>query len=464
MVMEGSCGCGEPAPRGCLRCCDEGVDAYRTQHPLAYARQLVGLSQNGLAEGIRRAALRHDRRAGTTKQQISVWERPDARPPELWYQLLIAEALGVDPAQVTVLSWPYWLPGSEAPLSLGSGLTVAALREAQRRAMLDRRSILGIAPAALVTLAHQWASLDPALASIAVEGRRVDPEFVDWLESSVHQLTSLATADRQHSAPLLDSYYDTVTGLLENATYNEPTGIRLFTLASSLAQTIGWHKFDHEHHAAASQYWNAALQCAHQAGDTDRGAGVLSDLAYQSVWLGQAAPAVEVLHHALTRTGDPTARSLLHLRQARAHAMLGEGRACRRALDAAEHHLNGATGAPPDWCSWMSAADLAVDSGRCLIDLGEPGPAHREMATGVSLLPTSRDKTRAVFLSYEAESLLQQGEIDRGAATAYHSLVLAQRTGAARCIRQVGQLAPRLESHRGVEGVERFLQAVKAAA
>lgn len=462
--MEGSCGCSETAPVGGRRCCHGRVEAHRAQHPLAYARHLAGLSQTDLAEGVRRAALRRDRRAGTTKQQVSAWERPDARPPDPWYQLLIAEALGVDPADVTALGWPYWLPGSEAPLPLGSGLTVAALREAQRRAMLDRRSMLTFAPAVLVAFAHQWASLDPALASATVDGKRVDPEFVDWLESSVHQLTSLTTADRQHSAPLLDSYYDTVTGLLDHADYSEATGSRLFTLASSLAQTIGWHKFDHEHHEAAGRYWNAALHSAHQAGDTDRGAGVLSDLAYQSVWLGQAAPAVEVLQHALTRTKDPTARSLLHLRQARAYAMLGDGRACRRALDAAEHHLEAATGSPPGWCAWMSAADLAVDAGRCLIDLGEPGPAHREITTGVSLLPAARDKTHAVFLSYEAESLLRQGEVDQSAATAYQALALAQNTGAGRCIRQVSGLAPRLGAFRGVEGVDRFLDTVKAAA
>ncbi|MCX5345989.1 hypothetical protein [Streptomyces atratus] len=104
-----------------------------------------------------------------------------------------------------------------------------------------------------------------------------------------------------------------------------------------------------EGHAAAA-FRNAALHTAHQAGDTDRSAGI------QSVWLGQAAPAIEVLDHALTHTQDSTARSLLQLRKASAHAMAGEARACRRALDAAEHALNTATATPPAWCSWMSPA------------------------------------------------------------------------------------------------------------
>ncbi|MFR9727536.1 XRE family transcriptional regulator, partial [Streptomyces sp. MS19] len=183
-------------------------------------------------------------------------------------------------------------------------------------------------------------------------------------------------------------------------------------------------------------------------------------LAYQNIWLGQAAPAVDVLDHALTRTQNSTARSLLHLRKARALAMNGEARACRRSLDAAEHALNTNTTAPPAWCFWMSPADLAVDSGRCLIDLGETVPALHQITQGVALLPTSRDKTRAIFLTYEAETLLRQGEIDHSAATAHEALALSLRIGAARCTRQISRLAPSFERHLQVENVQQFLHAI----
>ncbi|MCX4637140.1 helix-turn-helix domain-containing protein [Streptomyces platensis] len=434
------------------------------KHPLAIARFLHGLSQSDLAEGIKQAARRRDRRAGTTKQQVSVWERPGGRAPDAWYQQLIADVFGVDHDLVTALGWPYWLPGNEAPVALGTGATVAALRKAQRRAMLNRRSLLGLAPAALAALAQQWATLDPALASSAADGQAVAPEFVTWLESSVKHLAGMATADRQHSSQILDSYYDTVVGLLENSRYDQATGTRLYALASSLAQTIGWHRFDHEHHTDAGHYWSAALHAAHHLGDHDRGAGILSDLAYQSIWLDQAGAAIDVLDHALSRTQDPTARSLLHLRKARALAMNGDARACRRDLNAAEHALNTATAAPPAWCSWMSPADLAVDSGRCLIDLGETGPALHQITQGVALLPTARDKTRAVFLAYEAESLLHQGEIDHSVATAHEALVLAERIGASRCVRQISDLARGYEPHLKVQGVQQFLHTVRTAA
>ncbi|MFI5705181.1 helix-turn-helix transcriptional regulator [Streptomyces xanthochromogenes] len=432
-------------------------------HPLAVARSLYGLSQTDLAEGIRAAARRRDRRAGTTKQQISVWERPQGRVPDAWYQQLIADVFAVGADDITELGWPYWLPGNTVPLPLGTGATITALREARRRAMLNRRTLLGIAPAALTGLAQQWAILDPALITSAAQGHSAAPEFVSWLETTVQHLTSMATADRQHTLRLLDSYYDTVVGLLENARNDQPTTTRLHILAASLAQTIGWTRFDNEDHHGAAAYWSAALHASHQAGDTDRGAGVLADLAYQSIWQGHATPAIDVIDHALTRTHDSTARSLLHLRKARALAMNGEARACRRALDAAEHSLATATATPPAWCAWMSPADLAVDSGRCLIELGETRPALHQITQGVSLLPDARAKTRAVFLTYQAETLLGQGEIDHSAATAHEALLLAQRMGASRCTRQIGALTPQYQLHGHHPDVQQLLFTLEAA-
>ncbi|MFD0266163.1 hypothetical protein ACFVGY_06145 [Streptomyces sp. NPDC127106] len=52
----------------------------------------------------------------------------------------------------------------------------------------------------------------------------------------------------------------------------------------------------------------------------------------------------------------------------------------------------------------MSQADLAVDSGQALLDLGETRQAHQLISEGQALLPTSRDKTSGVFLTYQAAS------------------------------------------------------------
>lgn len=153
------------------------------------------------------------------------------------------------------------------------------------------------------------------------------------------------------------------------------------------------------------------------------------------------------------------ARSLLHLRKARARTALGEAAACRRDLGQAEHSLGAPSSEPsPSWCAWMSPADLAVDSGRCLMDLGEHRRARDLLREGMALLPAARDKTKGVFLTYDADSLLKTGDIEQAAAKAHESLTLATRIGAPRCVRLVRDLAPAFALHQSVQGAPELLR------
>ncbi|KIQ65368.1 hypothetical protein TR51_15750 [Kitasatospora griseola] len=106
---------------------------------------------------------------------------------------------------------------------------------------------------------------------------------------------------------------------------------------------------------------------------------------------------------------------------------------------------------------------VSIYTGRCLIDLGEPGPAHREITEGVGLLPVSRDRTRAVSSGHEAENLAQQGEIDHGAAVALRAFGPARRLGATRCIRQITVLSSTFRPHHRTSGVDALLDAVDFA-
>ncbi|MGW3669554.1 hypothetical protein [Streptomyces sp. NPDC005141] len=100
----------------------------------------------------------------------------------------------------------------------------------------------------------------------------------------------------------------------------------------------------------------------------------------------------------------------------------------------------------------MSEADLAVDSGQALPDLGDTGRAHRLITEGEQLLPAARDKTRGVFLTYQAASHLDQKEPEPAAAAATQSLLLARRIGAPRCTSLVEALLPRSMSRSAPAG------------
>ncbi|MFD8847671.1 XRE family transcriptional regulator [Streptomyces sp. NPDC059604] len=431
------------------------------RHPLAHARRELGWTQPELARQVRRAALRRGLRSGVDRQRIWNWENNRATP-DTDSQMLLADVFEIDQSLVAALGWPHWLPGRDSSIPLGPHSTVPALREALRTSM-DRRTFLTYSSAALVGLAHQWAATEPQALAAALDGKPVDAELVDLLEATGQKLTSFVTEQRQHTRTLLDAHLTTVTDLIDSGNYTQHVGQRLHTLAARMSSTVGWHRFDQGKHAAAGRFWHGALHSAHASGDRDLGAGIMSDLAYQATWLKDPKTAAQILDSAVLRTEHPTARSLLHLRLARAQAALGEAHTCRRSLATAEQELARTTGEPPAWCSWMSPADLLVDSGQCLLDLGEPERARGLIEEGTALLPGARDKTRAVFLSYEAGSLLRAGEADQAATTAMQSLTLATKIGAPRCVALVRDLAPGFKKYAGAEGVNDLLEHIRAS-
>ncbi|MFJ5589121.1 XRE family transcriptional regulator [Streptomyces noursei] len=328
---------------------------------------------------------------------------------------------------------------------------------------MDRRSFMTFSAISLAGLAGQWAVIEPERLTLAMRGKRVDAELVNWLEDTSKGLTALPTEQRQHTIRLMDAHLATVTHLIQDGVYGERTGRRLHLLAASLATTCGWHRFDQGQHWAAGKLWEAALQSAHAAGDRDHGAGVLSDFAYQANWLGEPKVSVDQLAHALSGIEHPAARSLLFLRRARAFAALGDSPACYRDLSEADSSLAvEATDPAPGWCGWMSPADLAVDSGQCLLELGRTAEAHVRIAEGMSLLPRARDKTRGIFLTYQAKGYLQSNDVEQALAVTSESLDLATRIGAPRCVALIRDLAPAFTPYRRVDGVPEFLERLKA--
>ncbi|MFF8431083.1 XRE family transcriptional regulator [Streptomyces sp. NPDC016566] len=434
----------------------------RTPHPLAAARAAHGLNRVEFADAIHTEARRRGLRSGVDRARVRKWE-VNGVTPDAVSQSYIAQVLGIPGDDVDPDTWPAWLPpidGGVVPL--GHANTVPALREALRT--MNRRTLLSAIPgSALVALAGSWAGTEPVAHAHGQppHGAPVGEDVVVLLEETSARLNALATEQRQHIAPLYDAHLARVTDLIDERRYPRALEMRLHKLAATLSQTVAWINFDRGQHGAATRYWIAGLHNAHSSDDRDMGAALLGDLAYQASWRDDPSTAAGILTKALSRTTHPAATSLLHLRLARAQAALGERRATLSSLAAAERLLgSGDSGDMPAWCSWMSPADLAVDSGRCLLDLGETTRAHNLIDEGQALLPRSRDKTRGVFLAYRAQGYLSQREPEAAAADALEAWHLAERIGAPRCQQLVRDLAPAFAAYKGAEGVPALLQAV----
>ncbi|WP_412539545.1 helix-turn-helix transcriptional regulator [Longispora sp. K20-0274] len=420
-------------------------------HPLTHVRQENGWSMADLARLVRRAAGREQLRSGVDRNRVWRWETGRATPSP-GSQHLLARILDVPPGQVDTLGWPHWLPAHVEPHPFTLPGSRAAVQEVVV-ARMDRRAFLVLGGGALAGMARDWAVTEPGRLTGALDGRAVDPELVTWLENRTAELRTLAATSEPLVANLVDAHLSTAIRLLDQARYSEAVGLRLCSTVATLAQCAGWQRFDQSRHGGAQRYWQAALHASHLAGDRELGAGVLADLAYQATWLGQPRHAVDILGWARSRTASPAARSLLDVRRARALAQQGDAVACEKALSSAERELDRARPeTTPGWVGWMSAADLASDAGRCWLDLGRPGRASSSIEAGLRLLDPGRARTRAVFLSYRAESAFAVGDVEAARVFALDATGVAAGTGAARCVRQAATVADRVGLGRWMQG------------
>ncbi|WP_276314598.1 hypothetical protein [Streptomyces sp. AcE210] len=261
------------------------------------------------------------------------------------------------------------------------------------------------------------------------------------------------------AALLIEAHRSAVHELLDNARYDQPTAIRLHSMAAQLGQSAGWNEFDNGHHGLAQARWHTATHAAYLAGDHDLGAGILADLAYQATWRAFPKEAVDILALAHSRTHSPAARALLHVRTARALTVLGDRTGTHRALTTATRELDQARpDTTPAWVSWMSPADLEADAGPCHLDLGQPATAAAAIDNGLDLLNGERDRTRAVFTVYRADAALAAHDIPQAAAHARTALDTARATQAARCLDLSTALLGRLQQHRHHPAVRELVE------
>ncbi|WP_406003365.1 hypothetical protein [Streptomyces sp. NBC_00829] len=96
----------------------------------------------------------------------------------------------------------------------------------------------------------------------------------------------------------------------------------------------------------------------------------------------------------------------------------------------------------------MSPADLAVDAGRCWLDLDRLQQADVALADGLILLDPALERTCSVVLAYRAEAALARHDLTAAAADARDALDTARGTQATRCIDLVNSTLSKLAPHR----------------
>ncbi|MGA5320891.1 regulator [Streptomyces seoulensis] len=270
-----------------------------------------------------------------------------------------------------------------------------------------------------------------------------------------------------HARQALVRYLEHECEPMLRGSYSEQTGRRLFGAAADLTRLAGWTSYDIAAHGLAQRYFVQALRLAQAAGDRAYGSYVLVTMSRQAVYLGHGREAVQLARVAQQGVGTgatPVVQALLHAVEARAHAVLGETRACTGALVRAERALETARPGDdvPHWARFFDEAQLADELGHCHRDLHQFRAAAQHAERSLRLRSATHARSRLFSRVVLATARLGLGDLDQACALAAESAAQAAEMRSVRAVEYIRDFERRLEPYRDAAPARGYRERVAA--
>ncbi|MFI0764123.1 hypothetical protein ACH4TQ_04220 [Streptomyces sp. NPDC021218] len=327
-------------------------------------------------------------------------------------------------------------------------------------------------PAPESRLAHGAAAADP------VAGESLD-HLLPLADSQVTRSTLAALRssvedywrrDDQHGgAPLRPAVVGNLTYVTQVMRHaGEALGRDLRSLAAELARLAGWAYFDACQYSTARVYFSQALGLS--LGQEDRlfMANVLSCMSLQATYDGNPAEAIALACKAqdvARGIGDqPLVMSMLHLREAFAHASLRDASACHQAIDRSRdffERARGRTDEAPSWVRYFDETKLIIDSGIALARLGEAPRAEPLIAEGLRREASAQQRGRALHAFWLASTQLEQSKLGDACHSAGLALDLSAVIDSPRVAGHIHEFHRRLAPYAREAPVIRFEQRMR---
>jgi len=344
--------------------------------------------------------------------------------------------------------------------------TVEAVVVLSGGGLVERRVFLSLTGAVLTAPAHQWLVHEPEPLVSGLTGRRVSGELVGRFGGMLAELRQMDDLAGGGSVlAMAQQAFGWGAGLLDRASYDEPTGRALHVVLAELGQLCGWLAYDAGDFGLAQRYHIAGLRAAHTADDRPLGAHILATMANQSARQGQPADAVTFVETALAGArgrATPALLAELHFRQAYAFAVLRDTSACTAAISQARtqiEHLK--PDDDPSWLYWLDPAAIAVGAGNCHLLLGQPDQAATLLSEGIAQFSASFVRDRQLYVTRLAEARARPGkqrDLDAAAVLGMESIDLAETLDSNTGADHLRDLYLRLKPHGTVPAVREFLE------
>ncbi|MEV0441044.1 hypothetical protein AB0I84_12710 [Streptomyces spectabilis] len=245
-----------------------------------------------------------------------------------------------------------------------------------------------------------------------------------------------------------------VVGLLKES---RPPSIQngLYGVAAELARLTGWTYFDARQYNQARAYFTEALQLAKEIDDRQFMANVLACMSLQATYQDKPADswafvsaAQDQARSALGTT--PRVLAMLSMREAFAHATLGNRDSTHRAIGDAHRHFEQIRAGDPDpsWVAYFDEPKLIVDTGIAHGRLGEAAMAEPLIADALRREDRTNHRGRAFHSFWLARTQLDQGKLDQACQTATQALEPASAVSSERVSGHLREFYDELAPHR----------------
>jgi hypothetical protein len=222
-----------------------------------------------------------------------------------------------------------------------------------------------------------------------------------------------------------------------------------------LGHTAAFMAFDAYAHDDARRMFEFALGCAEQANDWHLRAKVLSSMARQSIWCGDADTGLTYVELALVRADrlTPTERAMLLTARARALAKLGQVSDAAETVGLAdEQFANSVPDNDPVWMRYYDGAQHAGDTGHALYDLAMCGQfaseARERLAAAVAGHSVEYARSRAISGIKLASLTMRVGDPDEAVSIGSRALDDAGKITSRRAAEDLRELARNSAVHK----------------
>lgn len=425
----------------------------------------AGISRAGLAHRVAAlAAARNLPAPRYNHASVARWlrgEHPRGHTPDLIAEVLSA-AIGrkVTAADIGMLKPSMVDVGLKYPDTIDQAVRLAAElygADARRRDVLARGTYTA---SAYATPALRWitapvTTLTDRAGTIRVGAANVNA--IREVTATFRRLDNLFGGGYARST-VVQYLADEVSPLLKHGAYRAETGRTLFAAVAEMTLLAGWMAYDLEQHPIAQRYLIQALRLARAGEDEALGGEILTAMACQSAYLGEASDAVDLARAAqrsAQRAGSAALLSEALATEAHGHALAGDRRACAVALSGAHVALD-RTAEEPAWLGYFDAAYLAAKTGRALIVAGDPTGAVIQLRLSLDM-KGGFERGHVFNLTMLAAALIDRGDVDEATAVARQAGRAGRGIASVRVSGELRQLATWLAPHKELPAVAEVL-------